>query len=194
MSDAPTTDQVDQPTAPIPPARRLGILLTVVIVVLVLDQASKYYAIEHLKNAPARQYLGGKVILTYAENTGAFGSMFGTMSDTVRWAILTLGNGVLLAGVAAYVLMSKAIDRPTFWALALILAGGLGNLIDRLQYGTVVIDFLFVDSGLPYLKSNIFNIADVAITIGFLILVFPVLGDLFRAVFGSRSETAKTAA
>lgn len=159
---------------------RLVILLSVGLAVVGVDQATKSWAIENLRpEVTPRFHLGGFLILRYAENPGAFGSLFGTLPDDVRWYVLTLGCTALLAGVAIYAIGAKFVDKPSFAALSLILAGGVGNLIDRFMHGTVVIDFLYIKTGVSWLHTNIFNIADVAITGGFIVLVVPMLKDLF---------------
>lgn len=181
---AATEEQVDLaagPKAAPAGARRWGILLAMLVVIVGVDQATKLWAIETLKDQPARTYLGGSVMMFYAENRGAFGSMFAGMSDEARWYVLTVGCTVMLLAVGAYLLGSKEIDRLSFYGLCFILAGGIGNLIDRIQYGTVVIDFLYIGFGDSWWQhTNVFNVADVSIVAGFLLLVFPMLRDVVR--------------
>ena len=66
--------------------------------------------------------------------------------------------------------------------LALLLSGAVGNLIDRLRYDGLVIDFL--NFGVGPLRSGIFNVADMAIMAGALLLMLP-------AAFGGRPRTAE---
>lgn len=162
--------------------KRVAVLALIGVVVVAADQASKVWAVETLKpEATPRLYLGGTVMLRYAENPGAFGSILGGQSDVVRWSVLALGCSILLAGVGGYALLSKAIDKPSFLALALILSGGVGNLIDRFTNDTKVIDFLYIQTSVSWLHTNVFNIADVAITAGFIVLIVPMLKDIFIA-------------
>ena len=79
-----------------------------------------------------------------------------------------------------FLLSNRDIEGVPFFALALLLAGGIGNLIDRAFLGGIVIDFMVIDfsawTGIGWLKTGIFNVADIAITGGFLLL----LPQMFR--------------
>ena len=88
-------------------------------------------------------------------------------------------NAAVLAGVGWFLLFRRDIDRVAFAALGLILAGGVGNLIDRVRLDGIVIDFL--NLGIGGVRTGIFNVADIAITAGFLLLL-PTLfaGDSSR--------------
>lgn len=149
--------------------KRLGVLLTIFITVVGLDQWSKSWAINSLKGLPTQQYLNGWLLLLYAENTGAWGSMGSSLSDTWRFWILTVLPFIFLAGLTWYTIFSKELKPYMVLSYGLVIAGGLGNLIDRAAHGYVV-DFLWV--GVPnVIGTNIFNIADVAIMIGVITLV-----------------------
>ena len=149
--------------------KRLGILLTIFITVVGLDQWSKSWAINSLKGFPTQQYLSGWLLLLYAENTGAWGSMGSGLNDTWRFWILTVLPFIFLAGLTWYTIFSKELKPYMVSSYGLVIAGGLGNLIDRAAHGYVV-DFLWV--GIPnVIGTNIFNIADVAIMIGVITLV-----------------------
>ena len=150
-------------------ARRCWMLLAIAAAVLGVDQASKRWAIAELQGEPPATYLGDMLRIQYAENTGAFLSILSNTPDAVRFTVLTLANGLVLLGVVAYVLFRPAVDRWSFWALALIAAGGVGNLIDRVAYDGRVIDFLNV--GLGGVRTGIFNVADMAIMAGFFMLL-----------------------
>ena len=77
-------------------------------------------------------------------------------------------TATLLIVVAGVLLRRRDLRRTTFLALTLVLAGGLGNLFDRLKAGFVV-DFLVIDLG-P-VQTGVFNVADVAITGGVALLL-----------------------
>ena len=154
-------------------ARRFWLLLIVLAAVLVPDQWSKRWAIAELKGEPVASYLGDTVRVQYAENPGAFLSLLAGTPDSVRFAVLTLANGAVLLGVVVFVLGRKSLDRWSFWAFALVAAGGIGNLIDRVAYDGVVIDFMNV--GIGGLRTGIFNVADMAIMAGFFMLLAVVV-------------------
>ncbi len=147
------------------------VFLAIVLVTCVgCDQATKQYAVDHLKGTPPQSYWGDTFRIQYAENPGAFLSLAADLSPTVRFWLLTVSNGIVLAIVGAVLLFRRDIDRLSLIALALILAGGVGNLIDRVttQEG-VVIDFL--NLGIGGLRTGVFNVADMAITAGFCLLL-----------------------
>lgn len=154
------------------------IALAVLLATLVgCDQATKQYATQHLQHTrlDPLQFCGETFEIRYAENEGAFLSLFANLPRNVRFWLLTVMNSVILAGVAWLLVSHHGLDRRSFVALSLLLAGGIGNLIDRIWLGGIVIDFMVVDlgdlTGLAWLKTGIFNVADMAITAGFLLLV-----------------------
>lgn len=151
---------------------------------IMVDQFTKIIAVRELgplQHQPPLSYLGDMLRLQYAANRGAFGSLGAGLTPTQRFWLLTVFNAVLLAGLLIYLLTRRDVTRYQFIAFGLIFAGGIGNLIDRAQYGYVV-DFLNV--GIGWLRTNIFNVADMYISLGFVLLI-PIL-------FGSVKEPAAT--
>lgn len=147
-------------------------LLGLLIVVAGIDQWSKVYAVEHWKDQPRQSYLNDLFRIEYAQNEGAFLSLFAGLPEAARFWILTVCNGLLLLGVAVYLLRSRQLDRWTFWALGLVVAGGVGNLIDRARFGYVIDYFnLGIALGDREIRTGIFNVADMAITAGFIMMV-----------------------
>jgi signal peptidase II len=146
-------------------------LLTSVAALVALDQVTKLFAIERLQHTRFQplHYLGGLFRVQYAENPGAFLSLMADWPPHIRFWVLTVANGVILGGLAVYLVRSRTVDRWMWFALMLILAGGIGNLIDRVRFDGHVIDFLNI--GVGRLRTGIFNVADVAITAGFLMLL-----------------------
>lgn len=148
---------------------RLVWLLGVTFLALVLDQASKIYAMNWLTqtaNDPI-SCLADTLRVQYAHNDGAFLSLMSSLSNDVRFWVLTVINGVVLIGLAVYLLLAREVTAANFVPLMLVVAGGLGNLIDRIRFG-YVIDFLNV--GIGGLRTGIFNIADMFITAGFIVM------------------------
>jgi signal peptidase II len=156
---------------------RVLILLGLLAVLVGCDQATKKYAVDHWKGEAEQVYLDGFFRIKYAENPGAFLSLFAGLSPSIRFWILTVGNGVVLGAFGMFLIVGHHPDRWFFTGLALVVVGGVGNLIDRIRLGGRVIDFLILGRELP-LQTGVFNVADVAITVGFLMLVpLVVLGD-----------------
>jgi signal peptidase II len=88
--------------------------------------------------------------------------------------VFTVFVGIFLLALLAYLLFNPSLSREYVACLALVCAGGLSNLIDRIAYGGRVVDFLNV--GMGPLRTGIFNVADMAITGGALLLLI----DSFR--------------
>ncbi len=149
--------------------RRILILAAISFLIIGFDQWTKAWAIATLKDMPTTHLLGGSVLLLYAENTGAWGSMGSGLGHTMRFWILTVLPFVFLAGLAWYTVTSQELKHYMVASYSLVIAGGIGNLIDRAMHGYVV-DFLWV--GIPGgIGTNIFNVADVAIMIGVITLI-----------------------
>ncbi|MDB5430379.1 MAG: lspA [Caulobacter sp.] len=150
-------------------------LLTFVLaaVVIIADQALKAWLLGpfHLA-ARGTAPLIGPLQLTLVQNPGVSFGLFRADADWGRWALAAFSGGVaLFLGIWAL-----RVTRPLLAvALGLVMGGAVGNLIDRVRWGTVV-DFIDI-RGLMF--PWVFNIADSAITIG---VVFLLLDSLRREV------------
>lgn len=138
--------------------------LAIVIAVLVTDRLTKAWAVATLAGQPERVAWGGAVRLVYVENTGAFLSLGADWSPTWRFALLTLGCAFTLLALLGALMAQRQAATRTVVAWALVLGGGLGNVIDRLLRDGRVIDF--VQLGLGPLHTGVFNVADVALMAG----------------------------
>lgn len=129
------------------------------------DQATKHLARSLLAAGPVTS---APLTFVRAQNPGAFLSVGAGLPEWLRYGLFTLSVAVaLLLGVRA--LLASAGASPTFSiAGALMAGGGAGNLIDRLREGSVTDFVIFRAAGF---STGIFNIADVAITAGALLLL-----------------------
>ena len=109
------------------------------------------------------------VRLQYTENPGGFLSLGAALPHGWRTAVFTISASVMLAAALWYAYAVAATGLLDLVALALIGAGGIGNIIDRIRYDGYVTDFLNV--GIGWLRTGIFNVADVALMIGIALLV-----------------------
>ena len=150
---------------------RLGTLLMVLVTGVGCDQATKHVATRTLAPIGRQSFLADTLRLEYTQNPGAFLGMGRNMAAEHRFLALTIANGALLAIVAGVLLTHWKMPRIYFAAWALILAGGIGNLIDRVTQDGLVTDFMNVGIG-PVFRSGIFNVADMAITTGFCLFIF----------------------
>lgn len=166
---------------------RLRLMLVLLVSLVGCDQASKHYATMHWKdrNPPRQSFLKDTFRIEYAENVGAFLGMFGNLAPAVRRLILVIGNAIGMAVLAAIILGTAKIDRWSYIAWALVFVGGIGNLIDRIRIHAVI-DFL--NLGVGNLRTGIFNVADMAITAGFVML----LPQIFRTSDGESDPAALT--
>ncbi len=148
---------------------RVGYLVASLGVYL-MDQASKAWAVRRVRFED-RTIIRGALDLVYAENRGiAFGQLqeggqFG------RWFFVVLATAAAIA-VLFYFFRTPRRDDRILGACALLLAGILGNLTDRVRLG-FVIDFIMLHAGSYHWPT--FNVADASITIGALLLAFDLV-------------------
>jgi len=129
-----------------------------------LDQFSKYWVVGHLGLGESWPLWPGVFHLTYVLNTGAAFSLFPQGTVWLRWLSVLVGLGLMTLAVVA------RLSPWEQWAYGLILAGTIGNGMDRFRLGAVI-DFL----DLRWLGFPIFNLADVWINVGLVCLFWQYL-------------------
>jgi signal peptidase II len=153
--------------APLPAGASGWRFLPLTLAVILADQLSKAWVVQHFAHAPPLKLLPVlELILTF--NTGAAFSFLSDAAGWQRWffvALALLISGALLAWMRR---LSAARQGLLATALALIAGGALGNMIDRLTRGRVV-DFVLAHWREHYFPA--FNVADSAITIGAALLL-----------------------
>ena len=150
--------------------QRLKHIVLLVFVVVALDQGSKYLAIQLLSDKGVISLMNDSVRFLLAENLGGFLSFGAALPEGVRRTIFLPITALLLLIFFLYTLYDKKMNRVILSASALIIGGGLGNLLDRGFREGVVIDF--VNVGIGSLRTGIFNIADMAVLGGCIILFY----------------------
>lgn len=144
------------------------VMVPIVIVALIaLDQWVKFEIVKNIQLGEVKPFIPKILSLTYLRNTGAAFSIL----ENQQWlfAVITL----VVIGAAIWYL-SKHI-KGSVWllsALSLIIAGGIGNFIDRMRQGFVVDMFQ-----LDFINFAIFNVADSYLTIGVMVLVVMMLKE-----------------
>jgi signal peptidase II len=113
------------------------------------------------------------VTLTKIENTGAFLSAGHGLPEPIKTMLLTFSPLLILITAFIYVLRVNHLSSLAVTGICFIIGGGIGNIYDRIQYGSVT-DFLHINLGI--VQTGIFNMADVSITAG----ICMILMDLFR--------------
>lgn len=143
--------------------QRALVVLSVQAILVVIDQITKYWA----RNTPDLQvrqsYLWDTFALEHAENPGGFLSFGAALDSPIRMVIFIIAVAIFVVGASVWVIRRTDMDRWYTLAMTLFIAGGVGNLIDRIDHGTVT-DFMVM--GIGPLRTGVFNIADMAIMTG----------------------------
>ncbi len=150
------------------------VFFSIILAVICLDQASKFWIMHHFVLHESRVVIPDLFNLTYLTNNGAAFSILAGQPALWRQVFF------LCTATAALVFIwiaQRSYGRRCLWysvALSLIAGGAIGNMIDRIRFG-FVIDFLDVHVGSHHWPA--FNIADSAITVG--VIVFIIYNLLF---------------
>lgn len=161
----------------------------VLLIIIVADLTSKAYIVGLLDVANGRgniiELIPNVLELRYSENTGAGWSML-----TGKTVLLIILTSICMVAVFIYLFLNKKDHKLFRYSLVFILAGGIGNLIDRIFFGYVR-DFVYF----KIIDFPIFNVADSFITIGGVLLFVYVLffsaGD-FKAEGNKTKQKQKT--
>ena len=150
--------------------RRVVFITIVLLTCVGCDQITKQAARTYLASSQPTSYLGGIFRLQVTENPGSFLSFGSTFPFGTRFWVFTVLTGIALAGLVALMLVHRDPRSKGIAGLSLIVAGGVGNLIDRALNHGAVIDFMNISVG--GLSTGIFNIADVTILAGAGVVIF----------------------
>ena len=149
--------------------QRALLILLVLTSCIGCDQVSKDMAQDSLRFARPVELLGGVLHLYYAENTGVAFSLGAELSESLRYWLFTIGSSAVLMGLFLYALLRRRSTRWQLVAYAMMIGGGVSNLLDRLLNDGRVIDFMMIKVGAVH--TAIFNLADVMILFGCGLLV-----------------------
>ena len=154
---------------------RLGQWLAIALLIILIDQFTKVLILGSFQLGDSR-FVTGFFNIVRVHNTGAAFSFLAGAGGWQRWFFVGLG---LVATIFITVMLKRHGQQKLFaWALTLILGGAIGNVIDRLLHGYVV-DFIQVHAGGWYFPS--FNVADSAITLGAVLLIWDELRRVRKA-------------
>lgn len=130
-----------------------------ILIFIIIDQATKFLTKSILEPIGTIPVIGGFFNFTYVENRGAaFGMLQGR-----QWFFVIIGLLVIIAGL--FFIHKKNIPSPMKLSIALIVSGGVGNMIDRVFRGYVVDFFDF-----RFIWSYVFNVADIYVVVGTILL------------------------
>ncbi len=147
---------------------------------IAIDQITKVIVRANIEIREVIELIGDKFILTNVYNKGAFLGMGSDMNPTLRTIFLLILPAIVLTYVIYYIIKTKELDRLSLIAFCCIIGGGIANVFDRIVFGKVT-DFFFIDLGGVF-KTGIFNVADISVTTGMIML-------LFSGIFNTKKNT-----
>lgn len=157
-----------------------AITILIIITLVVVDQLIKLVVLKHLEPIGSYVLVNKFLSLTYVENTGA---AFGSFSKYT--VVLSVFTAVVLIVGLFYLLSGKIKSKVIYTSATMILAGGAGNLLDRVFRGFVIdyIEPLFINFA-------VFNFADILVTVGAAILIVYLIYDIIKD--SKRSKSVKS--
>ena len=149
--------------------KRNLLITTIVFLSIALDQISKIWVRNNFESYIENSIIGDIFTLIKVENTGAFLGMGSELSETLRILLLIVLPIIVLISITIYTYIDKTLDKISIIGFSLIIGGGIGNIFDRIVYGSVT-DFLYLDFG-GIFKTGIFNFADLSVTTGMILIL-----------------------
>ncbi len=146
-------------------------ILSAALMVL-LDQITKLLTVTFLQDGGEVIVINGVLRFVYVENRGA---AFGSFSEQ-RWLFMVISSVAILL-IFGYILYQKKLTLLPLASLTMIMAGGIGNMIDRIALGYVV-DMIDV----YLINFAVFNVADSFVTVGCFMLIFILLFDFIKSL------------
>ena len=157
------------------PFTRITLIVLLVASFAGCDQATKSLAKRELQFSASSNILWGVVRLQYAENEGGFLSIGSELSPDVRRLFTFVLSVVVFGGFIVLLSSADKVNLPKLLLYSMLLAGSVGNLMDRLLNQGRVVDFLIL--GTRTLHTGILNVADLLITTSIVILFIIELSD-----------------
>jgi signal peptidase II len=148
---------------------RLGLVVLVLVFCAGCDQATKNIARESLVSSSPVSLLNGSIRFEYAENPGAFLGLGSKLPREGRFLLLAIFTSASLLLSLAFTVGAQSLNVGQWVGLSLLAGGGMGNVMDRIFNDGAVIDFVRLRVG-PF-QTAVFNLADVAIVVGVMLLL-----------------------
>ncbi len=157
----------------------IWILIAVILGSVALDQLSKWLAVVYLQGEPSFPLWKDVLHLTFVKNEGA---AFGMLADH-RWVFMIFST-VAIVGLSIYLFGFCKERRLVKVCLAMIIGGGIGNMIDRVALGYVVdfIDFTLINFA-------VFNVADSFVCVGAFLLMGYFVAEMIKEYKAERAKT-----
>jgi len=149
--------------------KRLAIIV-IVVLNIGCDQISKNVVRKNVDASQIIELIGKNFIIIKVENSGAMLGFGSELSPILKLIFLQALPVLLLFVLLIRILRKTDLNKWLIIAFAFVIGGGIGNLIDRIAYGEVT-DFFHIDLGGVF-KTGIFNMADVSVTMGVLVILY----------------------
>jgi signal peptidase II len=133
------------------------------------DRISKIVIRQRIRDDQQFTFFNDHLTVTRVENSGAFLSLGNTMSHPLRFLFLSIIPLLVLCYGLFFLFTNRNISKTTLTGICFVLGGGLGNVFDRIVYGSVT-DFLHINFGI--FQTGVFNMADVSIMSGMILIIF----------------------
>ena len=143
-------------------------ILTLVFLNVGCDQLSKKMAREHIVPYERIAVIKDNFVLMNVENTGAAYSIGSNLNPVIKRILLQVIPATVLLVLLWLSLVKSKYSKEMIFGFCFIIGGGIGNVFDRIVYGSVT-DFMYIDLG--FFNTQIFNMADVSIVVGSLIII-----------------------
>lgn len=150
-------------------SKRSVAIIAIIIATIALDQISKVLVRAYVEPGSQSEIIGNYFTLHNVENTGAFLGMGSSLNPTLKLILLLILPIVVLGFVLIHILRNKELDHLSLIAFSIIIGGGIANVYDRIVYGSVT-DFFYMKLT-DTLHTGIFNVADLFVTTGMIILL-----------------------
>lgn len=155
-------------------------IFAILIVNVGCDQISKNIVRQQIEYNERIALVNDHLTLTKIENQGALLGLGQSLPQPVKILLLTVLPLASLGLAFLYLLANRNLSKSMVLSICFIIGGGIGNIYDRLVYGSVT-DFLHIDFVL--FETAIFNMADVSILVGVLVIMVDVLRGRTRNLF-----------
>lgn len=162
---------------------RVLLVLSLVLLNIGCDQISKTVVRQTIAPNQRIEVYENNLVLTKVENSGAAYSLGSDLAPLLKIILLQILPIIVLLFLLRLILIKTNYSKETILGFTFIIGGGIGNLFDRIVYGSVT-DFMIMDLGI--IKTEIFNMADVSIMVGSFIILITMLfnkkGSFFKEV------------
>lgn len=159
--------------------RRTAYIFITIILTIAVDQISKVLVVNNIEERTDTSYgetislIGDYFTMMHVKNQGAFLGMGSELSGSLKVFLLLVLPVIVLAFVLRHIIKDKSLDNWSLFAFSSIIGGGIANVYDRFAYGKVT-DFLYIHIT-DTIRTGIFNLADLSVTTGMIILVVMML-------------------